>query len=83
MINNYPDLIYQEWFFLFFSTFMFTHLVWTIQKRLEREPKKTADELMVEQYEKVLPEVWDNKIPDGQNVFRKPKGLVVYKFLSQ
>ena len=65
-----------------FMTAMFLHLVWNIQKKLDGTPK-TELELWTEQYRQDVPTVWNNQIPDGQNVFRKHKGLVLYKFLSQ
>ena len=43
MINTetlYYGLFIHEWLGISFMSFMFTHLVWSIQKWLEREPKK-------------------------------------------
>lgn len=40
-----------------FMTAMFTHLVWSIQKKLDGTPK-TETEIWTEQYQADVPTVW-------------------------
>jgi len=55
LVNNVP---YYEWFGILFISFMFTHLVWRIQKRLDKQVEQTETERWVSQYEKDVPTVW-------------------------
>jgi hypothetical protein len=58
-----------EFIGVLFMSLMFGQLVWAIQKRLERQPKKTVIELWVHQYQKDVPTVWTEDFPD--DVVRK------------